>query len=186
MPSCGSLLATVRRYKLLGSVQQRLGGTAVVQFATGPKGDMYALKFCVRKAAFDRVAALFSESGSNALMSMVKGTVPNKSNETHEGHVLPPCVVMYAGESLESATPCTPCMLVQACLTAVSLCHMCNRVKHQWTPDAAADWCSFVKHFCKLLLLQWTSKLLHALSIGLCELRSKNCMTVYGFGEMVL
>jgi hypothetical protein len=137
---CVQQLRTGLRYKLLGSVQQRFGGCAVVQFATGPKGDIYALKFCVRKAAFDRVAALFKEDDSNALMPMVKGTVPNNSGATHAGHALPPCIVMHAGEPLESAIPSLALALGMHCLHALS----CMLGSHWGECDSVP--CSCVGH----------------------------------------
>ena len=94
---------------MLGSVQQRLGGAGVVQFARAPTGKPFALKFFVHRAGFERVTRLFAERAVNALMPAVKGVVPNRDREAHAGQVLPPCVVMHAGEPLEGAWffPCS-------------------------------------------------------------------------------
>jgi hypothetical protein len=90
------------RYTLLGSVQQRLGGAAVVQFAKTREGTLHALKFFVRRSAFDRVAGLLAMPEFRPLMPAIESAEPNNSGEATAGVVLPACVVMKQGEPLEA------------------------------------------------------------------------------------
>jgi hypothetical protein len=93
------------RYKLLGSVYQRLGGSAVVQFTTAANTSKElsatALKFHTKRPPFDRTLGLFADPKARALMPAVLDVVPNNDGQATGGVVLPPCVVMRKGESLE-------------------------------------------------------------------------------------
>jgi hypothetical protein len=91
-------------YALLGPTEQRLSGSAVVQFATRegePASAQYALAFYIRRPAFDRFAALSVHPVISRMCWYIQEVIPNDWGQSNAGCTFPPCLVMRRGEALE-------------------------------------------------------------------------------------
>lgn len=93
------------RYTLLGPTEQRLSGSAVVQFATrsGDAGKAhYALAFYIIRPVFDKIAALAVHPVLSNMCWFIKDVIPNDWGLDNAGCILPPCIAMRRGETLDN------------------------------------------------------------------------------------